>query len=102
MATLRKKNTILSLKVNGEAVYGKKVISKVISHYYMELFKEPFVERPQVEGLSFNKIFEKSVAWLERPSSKHEVLEALKSLQEEKTLGPTGFPMRSFMSSGIT
>lgn len=73
---------------------GQQQIASTISHFYDDLFMEPSFDRPRLEGLVFNGIATEKALILERPVSEKEVLEALKSLQEEKALGLDGFPMR--------
>lgn len=71
-------------------------ITNIVVDFFSSLYKEPFGDRPILEGLHFKCVSEQQKEDLEKPFMDEEVLEALVALKEDKAPGPNGFPMKFY------
>lgn len=60
------------------------------------------MNKPRLDGLTFNSITERQVKVLEREFDEAEIKSALDSLAIDKTLGPQGFRWRFIAKDGIS
>lgn len=101
IACMRKSsNSISKLRVDGVWVDDPVLITNHIEHYFHQLYLEPFLSRPEIEGVDFDRIDEEHQRWLKRPFSKDEVKNALNSLEDNKAPEPDGFLLKSLKFVG--
>lgn len=95
MANMRlSSNTISKLCVDRTWVYDQRLIRDHIEQYFVNLYTKPFTQRPVLEGVEFDVISEAQQRWMERPFMKEEVKQGLNSMEDDKALGPDGFPIK--------
>ena len=92
----RRINTIGTLHVAGVPVSDQDIIRDHIVNFYKSLFTESGVRRPLLDGLHFNSLDEEEAAWLERLVDKEEIFNVVMGFNEDKALGPDGFPLSFF------
>ena len=92
----RRINTIGTLHVAGVPVSDQDIIRDHIVNFYKSLFMESGLCRPLLNGLHFNSLDEEEAAWLERLVDKEEIFNVVMGFNEDKALGPDGFPLFFF------
>ena len=64
-----------------------------VVQFYTQLYTERCSRRPTPDGLSFQSIGSEEGLWLERDFEENEVLEVVKELEGDRSLGPDGFSL---------
>lgn len=82
------------LKVEGRWVYDQEQIQNFVERFYVDLYIDRIPRRLTLLGVEFDRISRDMSKWLESPFSEEEVLCALNSMEEDKALGPDGFPIK--------
>lgn len=72
----------------GDSIFDREEDTDLeVTDFYAGLFREEEDWRPMVDGMVFDTISAKAVAWLERAFSDEEVVAALKSMIGDKAPG---------------
>lgn len=72
----------------GDSIFDKEEDTNLkVTDFYAGLFREEENWRPMVDGMVFDTISDKAVAWLERAFSYEEVVVALKSMIGDRAPG---------------
>lgn len=82
---------------NGRDISSQQGMFDIVMDYFKELFLEPLVNRPRMEGLQFNCIDSEMVKWTKLPFSVQEIKEAFNSFKKVKVQGFDGFSIRFFL-----
>lgn len=85
-------NSIENLIINGVTSSNPPDIKAHIIHFYSQLYSENEHWRTYVNGLPFQSICEEAI-WLEQAFKERGVFEVMEGINEDKALGPDGFPM---------
>lgn len=91
-------NLMNCLKVDGEWVYDQEQIRETAKQFYTNLYTGPFLSQPVLEGVDFDQIKEETSRRLERPFSREEIWTTLNTMEEDKALGPDGFPIKFLLA----
>jgi hypothetical protein len=92
----KRKNSIVSLLIDGTLSTNQVEISEHIVQFYKKLYTEQFSWWPLVDGLSFDSIGETEANWLERKFEERDMLEVVKEMNGDKVWGPNSYSMAFF------
>jgi len=87
----RRFNCIESLSVNGSVSSDQPVIKDYAAQFCETLFAELYSWRPRLDDLAFDSLDAVEASSLEFPFEEREVLEVVKCMNRDKTLGLNGF-----------
>lgn len=87
----RRRNTIHSLKVNGQLSKDKDLIKSSITKYLSSLFAKTTSPKPSIVGMKFKTRNSAISSGLESEILESDCLAALKGLGQDKAPGPDGF-----------
>ncbi|GKV43294.1 hypothetical protein SLEP1_g50605 [Rubroshorea leprosula] len=89
-----RRNEILSIRIKDDEHTGVAQIKEKVARYFEELFTEEKWERPKLDGIIFNKIFEADNDILTVTFSEEEIKEAIWDCESSKSPSPDGFNFR--------
>lgn len=87
---------ISHLVTEGGVVEDMSVIKDHLVSFYENLYKEKKYGRPLADGVELNKLEEGEAEELQKDFTENEILQALGTIEGDKTPGPDGFPMVIF------
>lgn len=61
--------------------------------YFIRLFREPGIRRPQLNGVQLKRITANSCVWIECPCDEDEVKRVVWSIDDDKASSSDGFTM---------
>lgn len=67
------------------------MIREHIEDFYKVIYKEKKRGRPKIDGVELASLEKGDKEWLERGFCEEQILNAIDSMEREKTLGPEGF-----------
>ncbi|XP_048490840.1 uncharacterized protein LOC125492429 [Beta vulgaris subsp. vulgaris] len=87
----KRKNTISSIKVDGQDVSDPSQIKNEARKFFKNIFKEEYSIRPTIENLQFNRLSSSQADSLIAPFTTDEIDSAVASCSSDKAPGPDGF-----------
>ena len=89
----RRRNSITSIRINGRRLVKEAEVKEGLVSAFQSLLSAPINWRLPFPDLYFNLIGEDQSAKLEEMFTEEEILAAVSGLNDDKALGPDGFPL---------
>lgn len=81
----RNVNYISKLQIDNMWMEEKEAIKHHVVNFYMDLYRNPRIQRPKLDGMEFRRISKEQRAWLDRPFTEEDVKGVVWSIKDEKS-----------------